>query len=116
MRVAGSFPLRSLRTRIIVVVMVVVVSTTVSMLVYEQRALVMATTKAQEESARNLVNAVTLSVGSQYASIRFHERASLDKRKAMLRSALSLAMSQVTAAYELTKSKSSAKLRRRREP
>ena len=80
--------------------MVVVLSTTVSILIYEQRATVRAMTEAQEESARNLVNTVALSVESQYQSILFHKSASMEKRKAVLRSVLELAMVHVEMAYE----------------
>lgn len=94
------FSSRYLRTRIFLVVLGVVLLTTFSILYYQQTALIKSINEAQEESSLNLVNTVSLFVESEYRSINFHKHASLEKREAMLRSVLHLALIQVESFYD----------------
>ena len=76
---------RTFRSVVLIVVVITVVVTAAAIQFFAQRETKQAMLAAHDENALNLLNTVVLNVENQYQSIRFHETATLERRKAELK-------------------------------
>ena len=91
---------RSLRSRILLLVGVAVFVTAASIFFFAQREMEMAVTNAEEKHARDLLDAVQLSVEAEYESLLFHRKSALEQRKAELKNIVTLALSHIDEPYQ----------------
>lgn len=91
---------KSLRSRILLLVGVAVTITAVSILFFAQREMERAVTTAEEQHARDLLDAVLLSVETEYESLLFHRRSALERRKAELKNIVTLALAHIDEPYQ----------------
>lgn len=89
----------TLRSRILWLVGFAVSITAISIYYFAQREMWQTVTSSEEQHARDLLNAVELSVEAEYDSLLFHRQATLDSRKAELKNIVTLAMSHIEEKY-----------------
>lgn len=92
--------LQSLKSKLLLTVTSVVMITTVSIMFFVQMETEKVIFKSQDESAKNLLNSVRLSVENEYRSLLFHKAASLEKRKAELKSVITVAIHMLEHLYK----------------
>jgi len=91
---------RSLWSRILLAVSAVVFITTMSFYFLAAREMEKVVTRAEEQHARDLIDAVMLSVETEYESLLFHRAATLERRKTELKNIVTLAMSHIDGPYQ----------------
>ncbi len=91
---------RSLRSRILLLVGFAVFITATSIFFFAQREMEIAVTSAEERHGRDLLDAVELSVETEYESLLFHREATLERRKAELKNIVTLAMTHLDEEYQ----------------
>lgn len=91
---------RSLWSRILLVVSAAVFITAISIFFLAEREMKKSVTSAEEQHARDLLDAVVLSVETEYDSLLFHRAATLEGRKAELKNIVTLAMGHIEGAYQ----------------
>ncbi len=72
---------KSLRSRILLIVVSIVLLTVTGIVYFVQKETIKTLTGLQDESARNILNAVVLNVENEYESLLFHKKNALEIRK-----------------------------------
>ena len=72
---------KSLRSRILLIVVSIVLLTVTGIVYFVQKETIKTLTRLQDESARNILNAVVLNVENEYESLLFHKKNALEIRK-----------------------------------
>ena len=89
----------TLRSRILWLVGFAVSITAASIFFFAQRDMRQTVTSSEEQHARDLLNAVELSVEAEYDSLLFHRQATLERRKTELKNIVTLAMTHIEEEY-----------------
>ena len=91
---------QSLRSRILLIVVSIVILTVTGIIYFVQKEAIKTLTMLQDESARNMLNAVVLTVENQYKSLIFHKKNSLEMRKAERKNIVTVAIAAINEIYK----------------
>ena len=83
--------LQSLRSRIVLMVSCIVFLTAMTIMFFVQRETANAIFVAQDESTRNLIHTILLTLENEYNSIHFHKKTLINERKKDLKNVMSVA-------------------------
>lgn len=86
---------QSLRSRMLLIVVSIVILTITGMIYFVQKETVKTISGLQDESARNILNAVVLNVENEYNSLVFHKKTALEMRKTDLKNIVSVAIGAI---------------------
>lgn len=92
--------INTLKNRILFFITIIILIIFVSILILTRQATIKALDKAYFENSQNFVKAVKLSVESEYRSIVFHKKQSLEKRKKELKNIVDISYVQIEIVYQ----------------
>ncbi len=87
--------LQSLRSRILLIVVSIVILTITGIIYFVQKEALTTLSQLQDESARNMLNTVVLTVENEHKSLLFHKDTALEMRKTQLKSIVSVAIAAI---------------------
>lgn len=91
---------QSLRSRILLIVVFIVILTVTGITYFVQKQTLKTLSWHQDESARNILNAVVLNVENGYKSLLYHKKTALEMRKSELKNIVSVAMTAMDNIYK----------------
>ncbi|MCK5099789.1 MAG: cache domain-containing protein, partial [Desulfobacteraceae bacterium] len=90
---------QSLRSRILLIVVSIVILTVTGIIYFVQKETLKTLSGLQDESARNMLNAVVLNVENEYKSLLFHKKNSLEMRKIERKNIVTVAIAAINEIY-----------------